>query len=373
MLIPQLVTDLIAAKERKGTTLESQKTLRSFLTKFAGAFPGPIGGLHAREVEAWLDALDVGPRSWNNYLSFILGLYKFARRQNAFSEGLTSVERIEKRITTTKIETYTPSELIQLLSVVPNKWLPAIVLGAFAGLRPQEICPELSSRKPALQWKEILWHVPEVVVPKDVSKVRHRRSVPLGSAAMAFLAPWRNASGPVVPRMKMHNLTAKWGRLAGVAWKSDGLRHSYASYRFAMIRDEGKLATEMGTSKSVIHEHYLAHKLEGEAKEWFAIRPDDIVAASDDSSHALNSELEALNDARRIARTERRARLGVKPTQGDAAQQILENLGRSATRTELYKEVIRVGSKAISLSSFTAMLSRDKRFCRVGDRKWSLR
>ena len=70
--------------------------------------------------------------------------------------------------------------------------------------------------------------------------------------------------------MKMSNMTSRWGKKAGIEWKSDGLRHSYASYRLAMTCDLQALSLEMGNSPRILHDHYLDLKHEDEAVEWFS-------------------------------------------------------------------------------------------------------
>ena len=61
---------------------------------------------------------------------------------------------------------------------------------------------------------------------------------------------------------------------AGVALKSNALRHSYASYRFAQTSDAGKVAGEMGNTAIIVHKHYRALVSAKAAEKWFSIRPD---------------------------------------------------------------------------------------------------
>jgi hypothetical protein len=59
-----------------------------------------------------------------------------------------------------------------------------------------------------------------------------------------------------------------------VAWKANGLRHSYASYRFAQIGDAGRVAGELGNSATVVHRHYRELVKPGDAERWFSVKPD---------------------------------------------------------------------------------------------------
>jgi hypothetical protein len=57
-------------------------------------------------------------------------------------------------------------------------------------------------------------------------------------------------------------------------WKSNALRHSYASYRFADIGDAGRVAGELGNSAAIVHKHYRELVKPAAAKTWFAILPE---------------------------------------------------------------------------------------------------
>lgn len=271
--VPALVEELIATRESKGRSHSRIRELRGVLDAFAKKFPGNIADLNRGDVEAWLDGRGVGPRRWNNMRECIITLHKFARRDGSLPAELTPVEMIEPKRVTVTVRTYSPDEFTALLKVVPNEWRPLLVLGAFAGLRPEEICPDVRSEKPALLWENVLWHKKKIDVPAKVSKVRQRRFAPLLDATVAFLADWKDASGPVVPRSTMYKRTARWGEAAEVKWKPDGLRHSFASYRLAITNDIQALSLEMGNSPRMIHRHYLDLKHEDEAAKWFGLRP----------------------------------------------------------------------------------------------------
>jgi integrase len=279
--VSQLVPSFLKSRENKGRTAATVRELSSTLLPFAKEFPGPISALKRDQVEKWLDGRKVGPRRWNNMRAAICALHHYARRDGYLSADLTPVERIERRAVAVNIETYSPGELERLLAVTPLEWIPLIALGAFCGLRPEEISPDPRNGgwKPGLAWENVLWAKGKIDVPAKVSKVRRRRFATLTDAAAAWLAPWRQSSGPVVPKRDYHRLTGAWTKAAGIQWKDNGLRHSYASYRLAVIPDVGALALELGNSPTMIFRHYLDLKHEDEAQRWFGIRPNPNVLA----------------------------------------------------------------------------------------------
>lgn len=272
--IPDLVTQFIAEKTRRGCEPPTIREIKSTLIPFAEVFPGEIAHLSRAEVSKFLDAREVSARRWNNMRAAIVALFRFARRGGLLPAELTPIETIEKRKVRVAVATYTPAELRAILAVVPSEWLPLIIFGAFCGLRPEEIHPDHRNGgwKSGILWENVNWSRRVVDVPATVAKDRRRRFAPLTEAARNFLTPWRRSTGRVTPARDVYKPRAAWMRDCAVKWKADGLRHSFASYRLALRQDMAELTLEMGNSPSMIHRHYLDLKHRPEAVEYFAIR-----------------------------------------------------------------------------------------------------
>jgi hypothetical protein len=71
-----------------------------------------------------------------------------------------------------------------------------------------------------------------------------------------------------------HEGQQETAKAAGVEWKSNALRHSYASYRFAQTGDAGRVAGELGNSAPVVHAHYRELVKPSDAQAWFAVKPE---------------------------------------------------------------------------------------------------
>lgn len=276
--IPDLVREFLAAKARKGVSAKHYRDLKD-LESFAESFKGNIGDLGSAEVIRWLDARNVGPRRWNNLRAVIVALHGYARRERLLPAEKTPVELIERKRVVEEVHTYSPEQLRCLLRAVPDAWKPIVVLGAFCGLRPEEVAPDSRTEKTGLLWENILWGKSKIDVPAKVAKDRRRRFAPLTPAAAAFLIDHKNSRGPIAPPARMSNQS--WIRNSGVKWVKDGLRHSFASYRLALTKDMPALALEMGNSVAIIFKHYLDLKHEDEAREWFAISPSSKSAKTD--------------------------------------------------------------------------------------------
>jgi hypothetical protein len=55
--------------------------------------------------------------------------------------------------------------------------------------------------------------------------------------------------------------------------RDNALRHSFISYRLALVHNEHQVASEAGTSPAMIHAHYRELVSSEEAKEWFNTFP----------------------------------------------------------------------------------------------------
>ena len=55
--------------------------------------------------------------------------------------------------------------------------------------------------------------------------------------------------------------------------EANALRHSYASYRLADIKDAARVALEMGNSPTMLFRNYRELVTEKQAAEWFAVLP----------------------------------------------------------------------------------------------------
>ena len=89
----------------------------------------------------------------------------------------------------------------------------------------------------------------------------------------AILAPFRDLSGMVWPKSHddLYNAQQKLAQSVGIKWKANGLRHSYASYRLALVQNEAQVAYELGNSATVVHRHYKELVTDVKARQWFDI------------------------------------------------------------------------------------------------------
>ncbi len=60
-----------------------------------------------------------------------------------------------------------------------------------------------------------------------------------------------------------------------MGWPHNVLRHSFISYRVALIQNANQVALEAGNSTSIIFKHYRELATEDLADQWFGILPKD--------------------------------------------------------------------------------------------------
>jgi integrase len=127
-----------------------------------------------------------------------------------------------------------------------------------------------------LTWADVDLVGRNITVGAKKAKTASRRVVPICDNLAAWLAPYAGKQGPIWPGSHFdfyHGGQQDTAKAAGVEWKSNALRHSYASYRFALTNDAGRVAGECGNSAAVVHRHYRELVKKTAAEAWFAVKP----------------------------------------------------------------------------------------------------
>lgn len=81
--------------------------------------------------------------------------------------------------------------------------------------------------------------------------------------------------GSLIPK----NFKKRWKRLRIAVglfenWPHDGVRHTFATYHYALHKNEALLQAEMGhESAQMIHAHYKGLGLPKDARRFWALRP----------------------------------------------------------------------------------------------------
>ncbi len=223
-------------------------------------------------IRRWVLALTVGDLSKGNYHRTVGAVFAYAVHRGLIDEN--PFRKVKKPRVEAKdgVEVFTPEQMSALLKAAHSDWLPALAIGGFAGLRPDEIG--------RLEWKEI--HLDTGFIEVTARKAKggqRRRLVPICPNLRAWLKAYSKKSGRVVTSKKgLEDRTKRQMAMkdAGIErWPNDVLRHSFASYHLALHRDINETALQLGhTSTAMLFRHYRESVKPEAARAWWALRPE---------------------------------------------------------------------------------------------------
>jgi integrase len=264
--VREVVAELLAAREADGVSERYLSDLRQRLARFEAVFGDTmIASVSAKQISDWLRGLGLAPLTRNTFRLRLAALFSFARRSGYVKESpLSDVEKAKERAG--EIEILTVAQTARLLESADAETLPYWAIGAFAGLRVAEI--------ERLDWEEVDFERGLIEVKAAKAKTGSRRHVHIQPNLAEWLAPYRNATGPVCPiglRKKLDADRERAGLLEN--WPQNGLRHSFGSYHLARFPDAAALALQMGNSPAMIFKHYRELVKPKDAGRYWDIRP----------------------------------------------------------------------------------------------------
>jgi integrase len=240
------------------------RTVAADIKHFTDKHPGPIADVSTSSVKAHLDSLGVGPRRHNNVRSTLVTFFGWCRKQGFLPDGMTAPERTHALdVAKKRPAIYTPPEFRALLAAVAPEWRLPLAICGLAGLRTCEA--------EKLLWREVKLGKRLIeVLPENAKNTNRRRLVPIHPALATWLRKANFApEDHVCPQgLRIDNL-AKRIKRGGVKWVKNGLRHSYGSYRCAVVKSAAQVALEMGNSEAIVRSNYLDYTERKDATAWF--------------------------------------------------------------------------------------------------------
>jgi integrase len=278
----QILEEMLAELDDLRRSSRHIGALRSDLGKFVALYPR-LELVTDAEIVSYLRGLSstIGPRRRDNIRDSLVQLFRFAKRRDYLPEGRrTAAEKIRKIKPGHEVVTWSPPEARILLEHISPCWLPCEVIGLFAGLRKSEIL--------RLDWSAFKWDLrdtdgnlaPVIAVTRKVArKVRTDRLVPISENLIAWLQPYRDRVGPLYPGHfksieNAHSVEmVRMRRATGLTRKDNANRHSFGSYRLAIVKSYDQVALEMGNSPRKVRESYNDPQPETLALEYFTLMP----------------------------------------------------------------------------------------------------
>ena len=167
------------------------------------------------------------------------------------------------------VEIYTPERMKALLQAATAEVLPALALCGFSGLSRAEV--------ERLDWAEVDLEQ-RVIQPRQPKQEKEKtaRLIPILPNLGQWLRAYSRASGQVWSQdgRCLAEALRETAQKAGFAGSENGLSHSYASYRFAVVRDAQQVALETGRSPHTVFSKFNGRMPDGEAASWFSIKPE---------------------------------------------------------------------------------------------------
>ncbi len=243
------------------------------LRRFADTFPNTaVCDLSKEHLDTFIGSLKIfAPKTKNHYRAAVGQFLRWSVRKDYLSvtHRLGEADGLRpEHANTAEISFYTPRELAALLANADDTLRPVIAVGGLAGLRSKELM--------RLDWADV-WRVPgHIEITAGKSKTRQRRLVEICPALRAWLEPFRaRKTGKFWPGEE-RTFLEHYGELcatAEVTRKTNGLRHSFCSFHFALHANENLTAQQAGNSPQMIHAHYKGLATKAEAKKWFGVLP----------------------------------------------------------------------------------------------------
>src|SRR5262249_35329046 len=241
--VAQLAAEVIQAKRSDGMSAAYLADLRKRFTHFCRDFGSrPIASVTVEEIDNWLRALPLSPKSRANYRAKTGVLSSYPKKRRMVTEN--PIEFTAKpKLVDKPPQIFTVDELRALLEAaqrVSPDVVPMIAVGAFAGLRDAEI--------KRLDWDEIKFARGLIEVKAAKAKSARRRFVPIQQNLAAWLQAERGREGRLVPGAGQNKLK-RARKAAGLkSWQKKGLLPSFGIYRPPEKNKAPAVAAELGHS-----------------------------------------------------------------------------------------------------------------------------
>ena len=267
VIVNKLVDEFIENRRAKGKSEIYVRDLTTRLRRFKIAMGDRIiANITSGDVDLWIQSLNVGPQTQNNFRAVLSAMWTFAvRRGYAATNVIQLVDKTS--VVRDHIPTFSVEQLTTLLAAAPPEYLPVLVIGAFAGLRPEEI--------KKLQWEDLDFQERTIRVNASAAKTRKKRFAEISDNLQAWLEPYVGRIGPIAPPnlQKLRRATMKVAKIE--KWPQDVLRHSFASAHYAFHRDPARTAVIMGhRDQNMLLTHYRDVMKPSEAAKYWIVRPD---------------------------------------------------------------------------------------------------
>src|SRR5260370_2071126 len=236
--VSALIDEFIANRRAKGKSAGYLRDLRARLGRFKTSMSERIvADLATRDIDHWIQSLNVGPQTQNNFRAVLSAAWTFAVRHGYAAVNI--VQWVDKsQVVRDHIPTFSVAQLTKLLDSAPRDYVPVLAIGAFAGLRPEEINK--------LRWEDLDFYERTIRVNASAAQTRRKRVAEISDNLTEWLRPYAGRVGRMAPpnlrKLRRHTM-----KNAGIDhWPQDVLRHSFASAHYAAYKNPAHTALLLG-------------------------------------------------------------------------------------------------------------------------------
>jgi integrase len=279
-IIKQLIADTVAAGRREKTTTDLRYRLGGFAKTFGNQ---KLSEITLPKLQAWNNDPTLSAVSRRHMATKLSQLFRYAEKHGWCEKNLAAyISR--PSIAEREPGFLTVAQCARLLEgATYTDLLPYIVLGLFTGIRTNEL--------ERLTWDKVKLSEGVIIIDGTVAKTKSRRVIDLNDTAREWLAMCAKLTGQIVDPINFRKRkdalirAARFGtpgsetkkeKAAGITlerWPENALRHTAASYHYALTQDAVRVSAMLGNSPDVLHRHYRGLVTKAEAERFFALRP----------------------------------------------------------------------------------------------------
>ena len=307
--VAEIVQEHLALLEktaRPATVRDRRWNLEAFAKQYGGELAAAITPTMINAFTLEIPKRPTQAARWRS----VRALFNFAVAQGYMDEPPTERAKKIKQEIPDEISVLSPAEVQEVMRralQMEPRLVPYLAIGIFAGLRPEN---ELGR----LDWDKINLKSRTITVTGKNAKTKKKRAVPISDNLAAWLetVPEAERAGEIYyyrralrrvlgqeqatkaeKRAKLEAQAAREGRkLSGptpdetpapevLRWGQDIMRHTFGSYRQAVIKNINQLCEEMGNTPHIARTHYLDPPDEETAAEFWAITPASVTESKE--------------------------------------------------------------------------------------------
>jgi integrase len=270
---------LIEAQMNNGLRPVSIRETRGRLAGFVSMFgKTSVVEITANQIEDWLSVTARSSQHRSTLIRYLHLMFAFAVRKGMLRDN--PVKRVEKPKLRKHLPEFLSVEQVEALfrqaEDKDKDMIPKLALGFFAGIRTEELN--------RMDWKDISFENGLITIRPEIAKTHSARHIDMSPNLRAWLERYKKSSGPIGLKNKRFGEHRRKLQFAAQLddWKTNAMRHTFATMHLAMWEDAGKTAFQLGHIHGLrlLYNNYRGLSTKAEAERYWAIVPEGKVHAA---------------------------------------------------------------------------------------------